>query len=142
MKKLFLVMMAAFLIVATNTIATGVPSVNSVMNVQEVWTTSYYFGGQKVIFYMHPVKIRTNKVFAENDMETMDSRDGYFYFLQKRKKVKYTVKEDYSMLGVMDKLQGDVYLNGKNVGHYAFSSQAGYDRIGIMTLNGKKYKMH
>ena len=45
MKKLFLVMMAAFLIVATNTIATGAPSVNSVMNVQESWTISYYVGG-------------------------------------------------------------------------------------------------
>lgn len=47
MKKLFLVMMATFLIVATNAIAAGTPGVNNVLSAQqrtETWW--YYFGGQ------------------------------------------------------------------------------------------------
>ena len=134
--------MATFLIVATNAIAAGTPGVNNVLSAQqrtETWW--YYFGGQKVIFYMHEVKTRTNKVFAENGMETEASYDGYFYFKQKGKRVKYTVKADISTLGSMGKTQGDIYLNGKKVGHYATSDGGLAGDTGIMTLNGKEYKM-
>lgn len=62
MKKLFLVMMATFLIVATNAIAAGTPGVNNVLSAQQRTETWWdYFGGQKVIFYMHEVKLELTR---------------------------------------------------------------------------------
>ena len=134
-------MLAALLLAATNAIAVGAPSVNCVLSVQQSsWTSTWQIGGQTVNCFQHGVKTRTNKTFVGDDWNSMYSRDGYFYFKQNGKRVKYTVKEDGAMYGMTDVMIGDVYLNGKKVGHYNLSGRAG-EVSGTMTLNGKKYKM-
>jgi hypothetical protein len=140
MKKLFLVMMAAFLIVATNAFAAGTPSVNCILNVQQnTWTV--FIAGQKVKFFFHDVETRKNKVFAKQNVETVSSSDGYFYFMQNGKRVKYMVKEDTTFIDSASWCEADVYLNGKKVGHYFFVNHGDHNS-GELTLNGKKYKMH
>lgn len=141
MKKLFLVMMATFLIVATNAIAAGTPSVNSVLSaLQNSSAKTWKIGGRTVKFFMHEVKTRKNKAFAEQNLKTESSSDGYFYFMQNGKRVKYTVKQDDTYVGTINWIEGEVFLNGKKVGEYSWSFNHG-EETGTITLKGKRFKI-
>lgn len=148
MKKLFYAATLTLLFATATPLYASIPGTNEVQEVlrdKSGFTDpgTYYIGKQKVKFIMHSVKTRRIPGVDPSELSCEPSSwDGYFYYRQGGKRIKYTVKQDSFMIGITCYIKGYIYLNGKKVGEYCEVIRAP-DSPALcswLILHGKKYK--
>ena len=148
MKKLFYAATLTLLFATATPLYAAIPGTNEVQEVLRdnsgnTYTETYYIGKQKVKFIMHSVKERRNAELEAGGLTSdRSSWDGYFYYRQGGKRIKYTVKQDSAMSGCAGGTIGYIYLNGKKVGEFGnvYSAPGNPENCSWLTLHGKKYK--
>lgn len=147
MKKLFYAATLTLLFATATPLYAAIPGTNEVQEVLRDKSGNtdpgtYYIGKQKVNFIMHRVKTRRIPGADPSALSSPRSWDGYFYYRQGGKRIKYTVKEDEFMLGITYHLEGKIYLNGKKVGEYfeVYRAPDSPANCRLLILHGKKYK--
>lgn len=119
MKKLFYAATLTLLFATATPLYAAIPGTNEVQEVLrdnsgEITRETYYIGKQKVTIIMHRVK--TRRISGIDDVESVYERsswNGYFYYRQGGKRIKYTVRMESFMHGSRATSAGDIYLNGK-----------------------------
>lgn len=148
MKKLFYAATLTLLFATATPLYAAIPGTNEVQEVLrdnsgEITRETYYIGKQKVTIIMHRVK--TRRISGIDDVESVYERsswNGYFYYRQGGKRIKYTVRMESYMHGCRGTSTGDIYLNGKKVGEFgdSYSSPGHPENYSLLILHGKKYK--
>lgn len=148
MKKLFYAATLTLLFATATPLYAAIPGTNEVQEVLrdnsgEITRETYYIGKQKVTIIMHRVK--TRRISGIDDVESVYERsswNGYFYYRQGGKRIKYTVRMESFMHGSRATSASDIYLNGKKVGEFgdSFMSPDHPENSCWLILHGKKYK--
>jgi len=148
MKKLFYAATLTLLFATATPLYAAIPGTNEVQEVLrdksgEITRGIYYIGKQKVNLIMHSVKRRRIPGVEPSELSCEPSSwDGYFYYRQGGKRIKYTVKEDDFMIGITGYTKSYIYLNGKKVGEYieVYRAPGSPANCSWLILHGKKYK--